>query len=715
VAGRKRACAAGGLALALAAWAPAGSAATLYVQDFQRGTSTDWRASGPGAARLTASHGRAWLTLSGRVETQTQVSTAAWRSVLIKSRLAALHLAPADGCYAEVSADGGRHWLVMQAVRRGQDSGVSGGTGAFADPRLDGQPRLLIRFRAELSRPEGQCFCGEVSVEAQTPAPTRAGPLDAAALSGASLSGLSAISAFTPSRAALPPAGRLEGRLTLRPAPTPDGFAMLEGARFAVNDSRLAWPSLTLDLAQDGERLIPAKRGPFATDNAEWEWLAGPGRLWREPGDRGATRAVLPVALEERNANCVHNGRLLILFGAGGEVTRAAVQIDGESCAYLKFDAWSLVPATFVPGRVSGAEAIIARDRAERAARAPLGTLADLAAAYPALNVAALSRAAGPAAVWGLDDGKAHYGAPCPTRVGEDPYCAERALPSYSTAKTLVGTVGLLRLAALNPDLPSETIARHVPACARAGGWDDVRLIDALDMATGHFVLPGPQADEASPATLAFFDSTTLNAKLTFACGQPRRAAPGAMWVYHTADSFLLGAAMTDVIRKAGLGGDLYDDVVRPVWAAIGQSAYLDTTRRTLDAAAQPFTGWGLILSRDDVVRAARFLDGGGLAGGTTLLEPRLLAEAMQRGGTPDGFPALGAGEQRYEHGLWARDVGPLIGCAHAVWAPYLSGYGGISIVLFPNHVRFYAFNDANHFDWGEAAAEIDKIRPMCG
>ena len=43
-----------------------------------------------------------------------------------------------------------------------------------------------------------------------------------------------------------------------------------------------------------------------------------------------------------------------------------------------------------------------------------------------------------------------------------------------------------------------------------------------------------------------------------------------------------------------------------------------------------------------------------------------------------------------------------------------MSGYGGISVVMFPGAVVYYAYNDDNHFDWAAAVPEIDKIRPLC-
>lgn len=524
---------------------------------------------------------------------------------------------------------------------------------------------------------------------------------------------LAPVAAFMPGPAARPARLPVSGRLSLTPRASPDGFHVLVDRIHPTNDQRRAWPSLSIDLVSDGGRLIPRQGGPFPTANPEWEWRVEPGRVWSEPGDGAAVRILLPVALEERNANCVHNGRLLALVGPSGVVGQAIAQFDADTCLYYQFDAWSQVAAAFTPGPVADAGAVISRDRDERARRLKTRGLGDLVRAYPGLDLAALRRAAGPRAVWGLAIGDTHYAAPCPTRAGDDPLCAERDLPSYSTAKTLVAAQALMRLEALRPGAQDETVAAHVPACAQAGGWSDVRLIDLLDMASGHFISRQPEGDEDAPATQAFFDAETADQKLAFACGAPRKAAPGGVFTYHTADTFLLGAAMTDLMRRQGLGSDLYADLIQPIWRAIGQSAALDTTRRTYDAAALPFSGWGLVYHRDDVIRAARFLDQGGQISGRPYLDRRRLAEGLQKVEPGGGLTAI-LPEMRYRHGIWARNVAPLIGCGHPVWTPFMSGYGGISVVLFPNAVQFYAFNGDNHFDWTGAVREVDKIASLC-
>ncbi|WP_304175941.1 hypothetical protein, partial [Phenylobacterium aquaticum] len=63
---------------------------------------------------------------------------------------------------------------------------------------------------------------------------------------------------------------------------------------------------------------------------------------------------------------------------------------------------------------------------------------------------------------------------------------------------------------------------------------------------------------------------------------------------------------------------------------------------------------------------------------------------------------------------VWARDISDLIGCARPVWTPFLSGYGGISLVMFPNGVVFYAFGDEGRFDWRPAAGAANAVKALC-
>jgi hypothetical protein len=485
--------------------------------------------------------------------------------------------------------------------------------------------------------------------------------------------------------------------------------------------ARSRLPDLTIDLVRIGDALVPTRRGPIRADHPSWEWIVEPGRVWTQPGDRGLSRAAIPFALAERNQNCVHHGVVSFLYGADGTVSKAAYEIAGETCAYYRFDGWGRLDAEFRPHPVERAADLARAWADEQGHRLPVKPLAALAKDHPGANPAPFGTGPGLApadiSAYGVMLDGVHYAGACTTRQGPYPFCDERVLPSYSLAKTLVGGLGLMRLELLHPGASVERVAGLVSACAKSGGWDDVRLVDLLDMASGHYALDGFEADEDSAAMGPFFDAERHDARVAFACTAfPRRAPPGTVGHYHTNDTYLLGTAMAALVRRdRGPAGDFYEELLAgPVWHGLGLSPLLDATRRTRDAAAQPFTGYGLYLHTDDILRLAGFLAAGtGRIGDRAVVDPSLLQAGLQRDPADPGREA-GSPHFRYRAGLWARDVAPVVGCDRPVWVPFLSGYGGISVVMMPNGLVYYVFSDGGALDWAEAAKAAHQIRSLC-
>jgi hypothetical protein len=58
--------------------------------------------------------------------------------------------------------------------------------------------------------------------------------------------------------------------------------------------------------------------------------------------------------------------------------------------------------------------------------------------------------------------------------------------------------------------------------------------------------------------------------------------------------------------------------------------------------------------------------------------------------------------------------VKPTFSCTADTYIPFMSGYGGISILLMQNDTVYYVFSDNNTFDWSDAAVQSHKIRPLC-
>jgi hypothetical protein len=521
------------------------------------------------------------------------------------------------------------------------------------------------------------------------------------------------------------PHQHLEGRLRLGALRIAHGFhPILDRYGDANTHDRAAQhlPDFDFEFVQDGDALIPVQRGAIPSTHPEWEFILEPGRVWDEPGDGGYTRASLPFALEERNANCMHQGVLTFLFRADGAVSDAAYEIAGETCAYFRFDAWGYVQARYMPGAIAGRKTVIGHYRDEVRARLPQRPLAQLAAdvhgARPEAFGAAAEIPPETMSVYGLVVDGVHYRSDCATRQGPYPYCEVMDLPSYSLAKSVGAGIAVMRLAADYPQLTSTRIAALVPQCAGRGGWGDVTIGDALDMATGRYDSAAYEADEDSAATLeGFFLPDRHAAKLDFACRHyPRKAAPGSVWVYHSTDTYVLGAALNAFLRaRTGPDADFYRDILADrLWPALQLGSQLGVSRRTYDAAAQPFTGYGLTLHGDDIARLSLFLNvDHGRIGTMQVLDPVLLDQALQRDGAHPGLRA-GFDELRYKNGFWAWNAQQALGCRTATWIPFMSGYGGIVVALLPNGMTYYYFSDGAVFSWKMAAVEADRIRPFC-
>ena len=113
--------------------------------------------------------------------------------------------------------------------------------------------------------------------------------------------------------------------------------------------------------------------------------------------------------------------------------------------------------------------------------------------------------------------------------------------------------------------------------------------------------------------------------------------------------------------------------------------------RRTYDERRQALTGYGMNWLADDLLRLAAYVNGRAVL---QQVDGKLLNAALQRIPQNRGYTA---GSNRYQMGFWAKDVTGLLGCEDQTWIPFLSGYGGLNVVLL----------DAG-------LSEIHKIRPIC-
>ncbi|MBL9010167.1 MAG: hypothetical protein JNL56_03210 [Alphaproteobacteria bacterium] len=700
--------------------AAAAPAEIIFEDDFQDGEADGWGGSG-GDLRLTTYEGNVSLRLSANGTGVLALTTEGYVSITASAAFAAMNLSPGDVCIAEISADDGASWIPFLSLTDGQDDSVTMHRGELAVSQIDNLPRALIRLSVRARSAEATCWADAIRL---TGTPSRK-----EAASGRRLLTRDALArpfgapvdtaAFAPPDAALVPAATLQGIVTLGDVRV--STRLLADAFDYDSPATAGWktlPPFSFAFLQDGSRLIPAERGPIASAHEYWEFVLEPGAVWDEPGDEGFTRASIPFSLQEKNANCLHNGVLTFLFKATGETSRAAIQIGSETCFYFKFDMWGDAAVAYRPGAVERATEIAADDRALRARRLPVKPISDLVARYPAASGFGSPSEVSPGnmTTFGVVFEGVLYDGGCGTRYGAYPFCAEISLPSYSTAKTLVAGIGLMRLERLYPGASRSIVADYVPDCLADGNWADVTFANALDMATGNYTSDANQVDEDAADFTRFVTELSHAAKISQACAMhKRRAAPGTKWVYHTTDTYILGTAMASFARaRWGAATDMFDTLVAPVWNAVGISPAALVTRRTYDEVRQPFTGWGITFQRDDFARLGLFLGrGDGVAGGQTLIDPGMLSAALQRDPSAPGLPA-GSEDLRYQHGMWAWNAAVALGCKGEVWIPFLAGYGGILVALLPNGMVYYRVSDGADIPWARGAAAANAIRPFC-
>ena len=201
------------------------------------------------------------------------------------------------------------------------------------------------------------------------------------------------LAAYTPDTAATAPSNTFEG--VLHVFGFPSNTVVVANPTYVTAANVATAKTLPTDFdyqfVQDGNSIIPVQRGAIPSTHGWWEFILEPGQVWNEAGDNGYTRASIPFSLQQKNANCTHNGVLMFLFKDDGSVSRTAMQITGETCLYLKLDLWGLLSTTYTAGPVADKAAAIATHTAEVAARLPVRSMAQLATDYPALTPANLA------------------------------------------------------------------------------------------------------------------------------------------------------------------------------------------------------------------------------------------------------------------------------------------------------------------------------------
>jgi hypothetical protein len=168
--------------------------------------------------------------------------------------------------------------------------------------------------------------------------------------------------------------------------------------------------------------------------------------------------------------------------------------------------------------------------------------------------------------------------------------------------------------------------------------------------------------------------------------------------------------------RREGPTAHLWDMVVEEVYRPIG--VFHAPMLHTIEADGSrgvPILGYGLYPTIDDVGKLTTLLQHGGRHDGRQLLSAPRIAEALFRasdtGGLPLG-PTTRFGAPRYHLSFWSIPYRTGAGCFFQI--PYMSGYGGNTVMLLPNGVSAFRFADAMSYDNESMVLAAEAIRPFC-
>ena len=476
-------------------------------------------------------------------------------------------------------------------------------------------------------------------------------------------------------------------------------------------------PEIRVGLIRYGENIIPSLRGVQSTQHPYWDWQISPGKIWREKNTTNIT-IVLPFSLQEKNANCTHNGLMLLRFNKDNKKVQGFFQIGSETCSYYQFNLASPLKIKITSTKVANDDQLVQDYILEKKNKLHTYSRQNLKTDFPKLNVVNLMPPyIEGSTMSGVVIKNKHYQLNCQTRFGKYPFCDQLALPSYSTAKSIFAGIGTMRMEHIYPGIRKVLVNKVIPQC-QSRKWNNVILDDLINMRTGNYLSRTPHKDEASKQMYQFFISLTDHEKTNLACNMfPHKAPPGKTMVYHTSDTYLAGVMLNRLLKKITNNSDKdsYQDLfVNDLWRKLKLSPLLNNTRRTYDDVKQPFTGWGLTYHIDDIIKISHFLEHQlSATDGAIVLDRKMLKSALQVGENRINRDGAEAGIA-YNNGFWALEVSRALHCKKPKWIPFMSGFGGITVALVSKDILYYNFSDNNKFLWLKAIKELNRQFPIC-
>jgi hypothetical protein len=527
---------------------------------------------------------------------------------------------------------------------------------------------------------------------------------------------------YMPSGAAPPAKHELRGQLSVAEHPMSGGTPDSNYGQTGL----LQFPGFSARFITVDDFLVPVERHilPRAGTRSHWRVILSPGRVWSESADGAWSRASFPFVLVSDTTNEAHNGLATFLFN-DTTVSALQFQVIQETASWNRNDFWGRVPVEYTPGAVPEAPVVQADFEAEMAALTPLRAWSQLVSRDADARWGEFVRGldSDDASATGIIANGIVYHQSCTTRLGEYPYCDFMRHGAYSLTKSMGAALTLLRLAQKYGDQVLELRIRdYVAVTASHEGWNDVRFVDVLNMATGvgdgnpnRFAID-PFSDENAVTLGAWSSVPSEYQKLDAVFRQGDYPwGPGEVFRYNTTQTFVLAVAMQNFLEsREGSEARLWDMMRHEVLEPIGirHAPMMHTAEASADGGV-PLMGIGLYPTIDELTKISTLLRTGGRHAGVQLLSARGLDDALFRSGR--GLPTgerNSAGAHLYHMSFWSLPHRTPGGCFHHI--PYMEGYGGNYVVLMPNGLTAFRLADAEVYDV-EALMEVaERIRPWC-
>ncbi len=548
-------------------------------------------------------------------------------------------------------------------------------------------------------------------------APARADGAEALSVqafeSARSLGAPVANAAFSPGAGALP-APAFAGVIKLRPAPM-QTQPVLQQPLIGGRDTRI-FPGLQLEFFTLGDTLVPVQRGEMVRETgggataSYWRVIPQFGKVWREKGDGGWSRAAFPVMLVNDTENHAHQGLATFLYRPG-QVTGLMIQFVQQTGPYLikqYFVAWGFVPAEYAPGDASKLDARRSQAQSELADRLPAKPWDDLVKTVPPGTLDGFGGPIYPkwqVAVALVRGGILYYQEP-ETPYGPYPYPLEMRFGVRSVTKSVFAPLALLRLAEVyGPWVLNLKVGDYVPGLDPK--WHRVRFVDAADMATG---FGGTGSTKTHPNDIfdgylggdydAWYMAPSHADKIRqiAASLHPYPWEPGTVMRYRDQDYYLLGAAIDAFLKsvrgsRADLGEFVQDEIFTPI------GIHRAPAVRTREAGGRDGLLWcnaGYYPMLDDLAKIAMLYQARGEHGGAQILNreltEQLLAgrDAIVKNADAALGPVAAPLSESSEDGLYKMGFHFLryVNAAGAVeYLPSMHGSGDNEVILYPNRM----------------------------